>query len=36
MNGAEHLFLNLFGADAMGAAGPAALVGRADIVDVLF
>ena len=36
MNGAKHLFLNLFGADAVGAAGPDSLIGRTDIVDVLF
>ena len=34
MDGTEHLFLNLFCADAVRAAGPAMFVRRADIVDV--
>ena len=34
MDGAKHLFLNLFCADAVRAAGPAMFVRRADIVDV--
>ena len=35
MDGVKHLFLDFFCADAVRAAGPVVLIGRADIVDVL-